>query len=192
MFKDKPVLMDEVVTLRPFIEDDIAVLLEILTEPGVNNYTGSNETFLKEKTTLSPAEAKKITEWYQTRNAQTDRLDLAIVVDHKIIGEIVVNLYNKKKNQANLRVLISDSEVSKGYGTHAFNLLLPYVFNVIGLKALQLDVFDFNPRAQHVYQKLGFVAFDRVPDDAVINGQGYDSIEMRLTAERFKQLHPQK
>lgn len=192
MFKDKPVLMDEIVMLRPFIEADITSLLEILAEPGVNNYTGSNEVFLKEKATLSSAEAQKITDWYKTRNEQTDRLDLAIVVDQKIIGEIVVNLYDPKKNQANIRVLISDSQVSKGYGTRAFDLLLPYIFNVVGLRSLHLDVFDFNPRAQHVYQKMGFVAYNRVPDEAIINGCSYDAIEMRLTAEHFNQLHPKK
>lgn len=44
--------------------------------------------------------------WYNTRNEQIDRLDLAIVDQSKdmLVGEVVANLYDEKNHSMNFRI----------------------------------------------------------------------------------------
>ena len=44
----------------------------------------------------------------------------------------------------------------KGYGNEATRLALGFAFNELHLHRVQLTVFDYNPRAIHLYEKLGF------------------------------------
>lgn len=62
-----------------------------------------------------------------------------------------------------------------------------YIFKETSLSALTLDVFEFNPKAKHVYEKIGFEAFGRLEAEAIIDGKAYDSIEMILTREKWEQ-----
>lgn len=45
----------------------------------------------------------------------------------------------------------------KGYGTDAMNLILRYAFMELNLRRISLDTFEYNPRAIHSYEKVGFV-----------------------------------
>ena len=45
---------------------------------------------------------------------------------------------------------------SKGYGNEATRLALGFAFNELNLHRVQLTVFDYNSRAIHLYEKLGF------------------------------------
>jgi RimJ/RimL family protein N-acetyltransferase len=44
----------------------------------------------------------------------------------------------------------------KGYGHEATRLALGFALNELNLHRVQLTVFDYNPRAIHLYEKLGF------------------------------------
>ena len=44
-----------------------------------------------------------------------------------------------------------------GLGTEATRLVVDHGFRVLGLHRITLEVYDFNPRARHVYEKVGFV-----------------------------------
>lgn len=43
----------------------------------------------------------------------------------------------------------------RGYGTEATRLIVAHAFHV-GIHRVSLEVFDFNPRAQPVYERAGF------------------------------------
>lgn len=45
----------------------------------------------------------------------------------------------------------------KGYGSEAMELVIRYAFDELNLHRLQLTVIAYNPRAQEMYEKLGFV-----------------------------------
>src|SRR5512146_1291686 len=45
----------------------------------------------------------------------------------------------------------------QGYGSEAMNIVLGYAFRELGLRRVSLTVFEYNPRAIHCYEKLGFV-----------------------------------
>ncbi len=55
----------------------------------------------------------------------------------------------------NLRVLIGPAGRDRGLGTEAVGLVTAYGIEVLGLRQITLEVFEFNPRGRRVYEKVG-------------------------------------
>lgn len=174
---DKPLIVGKKVVLRPFKDEDFPFIEECLKDSEVLKLTGSSSDFDRES----------ILHWYNTRNGQTDRLDLAIVDQSQgfLVGEVVVNLYDEKNHSMNFRILIGPRGRNQGLGTEATRLIIDYVFKNTTLNQLTLSVFDFNPRAKYVYEKVGFVIYSIDENDLEFEGEWIDSINMNLTRENW-------
>ncbi|KAA0958153.1 GNAT family N-acetyltransferase [Planococcus sp. ANT_H30] len=174
---DKPLLIGDKVSLRPFKNEDFPFIEECLRDPEVLKMTGSHLDFDREATL----------HWYKTRNSQTDRLDLAIVDSSKdvLVGEVVINAYDEENHSMNFRILIGPRGRNQGLGTEATQLIIVYVFENTTLTHLTLSVFDFNPRAKRVYAKVGFVLSGIDKNDLQFEGDWIDSIHMKLTRENW-------
>lgn len=147
---DKPILNGNIINLRPIVEADASAMFASLSDEESMRLTGTQQTF-----TLAQVQA------YCARVAQADdRVDYAITVkdDPTFLGEVVLNEIDWTNHSASFRIaLASAASFGKGYGTEATRLILDYGFNTLNLHRIELEVYDFNPRAQHVYEKVGFV-----------------------------------
>jgi RimJ/RimL family protein N-acetyltransferase len=177
-FKVKPVIIGEKVLLRPFQKEDIPAMEECLKDTEVLKFTGSSSDFDK----------NLITQWYNTRNEQVDRLDLAIVIksENTVVGEVVINEYNEAKHSVNFRILIGPKGRNQGFGTEATRLVIDYVFQNTDLKQITLGVYAFNPRAKRVYEKIGFIVDSIDEDELKFEGQMVDSINMVLARDKWQ------
>lgn len=183
----KPVLRGRLVTLRPFrADEDLPVLVEILSDPEVRLLTGS-------VTTTAEAEQPQplddtLRQWYATRNDQPDRLDLAVedAATGRLVGEVVLNEHDPATRSCNLRCLVGPEGRGRGLGTEALRLLLGHAFDALHLDRVGLEVYAFNPRARHVYEGLGFVVTETHEDDLVVDGVGVAAVEMELTAAAWR------
>ncbi|MEK8109167.1 GNAT family protein [Micromonospora sp. M12] len=150
-FSIKPTLTGERAILRPFVDDDLATFREAVADPEVARLTGSpaNDT----------PDEERMRSWYGSRNAQTDRLDLAVVdrATEVCVGEVVLNEWDPDNRSCNFRTLLTAAGRDRGLGTDAVRLVVGYGFERLGLHRISLEVFAFNPRARHVYEKVGFV-----------------------------------
>lgn len=134
--------------LRPHEMRDKDIILAGIHEPEGNKLTGTHGTF-----TMPQIEA------YITNNSKNDeRLGWVIcLVDDTVVGEIVINEIDQNNRSANIRIALFNTQYfGKGYGTEAMRLAIHYGFKTLNLHRIELTVFDFNPRAIHVYEKLGF------------------------------------
>lgn len=156
IFEHKPTLIGKNIQLRRFETEDIPRMIEIINIPEVTFLTGSAFTSKDAQKAPTEADLQRYTTWYQSLPSATDRLDLAIVANGIVVGEIVLNEWDEILNICNLRILMDPAHANFGYGSEAIQLLLDYAFGTLGLHRIELDVFDFNPRARHVYEKLGF------------------------------------
>lgn len=177
----KPTIVGAKVILRPFRKEDLPHLEEILTDKEVITLTGSDDSFDREV----------IYDWYKTRNFQNDRLDLALVdkQSEQIMGEVVLNEYNPDDHSMNFRILIGKEGRDRGLGTEATQIFCDYAFKQTDLDALTLSVFSFNPRAQHVYEKVGFKKISVDKNEIEFDGQMIDSINMMLTREIWEKTN---
>lgn len=114
--------------------------------------------------------------------------DIVTIDDDKLIGTVGLERISHVHRKATLGIFIGDKDyLSKGYGTEAIRLLLDYGFNYMNLNNIKLDVLETNERAKKCYKKCGFKEYGRRRQSHFINGKYYDSIEMDILAEEFKE-----
>ena len=80
-----------------------------------------------------------------------------------------------------------DKQWNQGYGTEAIKLLLDYGFRYLNLNNINLNVIEFNKRAQACYKKCGFKEIGKRRKANYTNGKYYDIISMDILAEEFTQ-----
>lgn len=88
---------------------------------------------------------------------------------------------------ANFGIFIGEhSYQGKGYGREATTLILDYGFNVLGLKNIQLYVFEYNHQAIQLYRSLGFKEIGRRRQARFFAGKRHDIIIMDMLDTELK------
>jgi RimJ/RimL family protein N-acetyltransferase len=77
----------------------------------------------------------------------------------------------------------------KGYGTDAMICLLKIGFQVLNLHRMELWVTDYNKRAIHVYEKVGFKKIGQKREAHFLQGKYHDFIVMDILVDEFKELY---
>ena len=178
---EKPVLTGKNVILRPITLDDAPQMFAALSDEESMRLTGTQATY-----TLEQVEAfcRKI-----SSPEADDRADFAITLpdDPTYIGEAVLNNIDWENSNASFRIAMASHEnFGKGYGTEATRLILQYAFEQLKLHRVELEVYDFNPRAQHVYEKVGFVTEGVRRDVLLWEGQYQSAITMSILADEYR------
>lgn len=180
--KSKPTITGDKIILRPFKSSDFIHMEECLQDFEVLKFTGSQNNHYDRERTMK---------WYSTRNEQIDRLDLAIEdkINAIVVGEAVLNEYDEVKHSMNFRILIGPKGRNRGFGTEATKLICDYTFLNTDLKQITLGVYAFNPRAQRVYEKAGFVLESVDQAELEFEGEMIDALNMVLTREAWEKTY---
>ncbi len=78
---------------------------------------------------------------------------------------------------------------NKGYGTDAMICLLKVGFLVLNFHRLELLVMDYNKKAIHVYEKIGFKEIGLKREAHFLQGKYHDVYIMDILAKEFEALH---
>jgi RimJ/RimL family protein N-acetyltransferase len=188
-FAVKPTLVGERAVLRPFTDADIAAMGPILADPEVNRLTGSVGS-TQEATTRPSELGERELEWYRSRADQPDRLDLALVdaATDACVGEVVLNAYDGDNQACGFRILVGPRGRDRGLGTEATRMVLRHAFATTDLHRVELEVYAFNPRAQRVYEKAGFVVEGRRRDALLFDGERVDAVLMSILRPEWAAL----
>jgi len=132
------------------------------------------------------AEAK-FWDWYSTRNQQPDRLDLAVVdkASGQCVGEVVLNDWNDVNRSCGFRTLLGPTGRDRGVGTESTRMIIGYGFEQLYLHRISLEVYSFNPRARHVYHKIGFISEGVLRDALRWDSQWIDATAMSILAPEW-------
>ena len=147
----KPTLTGDKVELRPVTVENVDFIPD--DDPEAMRLTGSHPR-------PEPLNRESMREWYVTRADHDDRLDLAVVdrTTGQFAGEVVLNELDRDNESCNFRILLcGDANRGRGLGTEATRLILRHAFENVGLHRVDLEVYEFNPRARRVYEEVGFV-----------------------------------
>lgn len=107
------------------------------------------------------------------RNAENDKTNIhyAIVDDSdEYFGTISLKNVNYDGKCAEYAISCRSKAIGHGYASAATKQLFDLAYEKFGLTMLYLDVYDFNVRAQKMYEKIGFV---RVEKPSFLTGE-YD------------------
>lgn len=173
VFRDQPTLTGDRVRLEPLGPTVAEEYLAALRDPEVSRLTGTHQTF----------DRPKIEEWLASRQDHGDRADWAAVriKDSAFLGEAVLNKFDPVNESANYRIWLAGPHLfGQGYGTEITRLVVDYALDTVGLHRLSLSVYDFNPRAQRVYEKCGSRPGGRRRDTLRWDGQWHDELLMSI------------
>ena len=160
----KPVLVGTLATLRPYREEDLPHVVEALSDPEVGRLTGSVHS--EDEAQGAGFDTDRLREWYSGLASRDDRLDL-MIVDNTTgtwVGEAVLNDWDPANESCNFRILIGPRGRDRGLGSEATRMIVDHAFTHLPLHRIALGVYAFNPRAQRVYEKAGFIVEGRERD----------------------------
>jgi RimJ/RimL family protein N-acetyltransferase len=184
-FAEKPVLTGRLVTLRPVLAEDAAGLFAMDDETG--RLTGSTKKEDDPNWTL-----ENLQRWYASRAEHDDRIDLSIIerATGAWAGEVVLNELNVGNESCGFRIALQGPRFyGRGLGTEATRLIIGYAFATVGVHRIELQVYDFNPRARHVYERVGFVHEGTMREALRWDGQWIDCHLMGMLASDWDRLH---
>ena len=188
-----PELHGELVRLRPIAARDADRMWESLQDPEAMRLTGTTADFTREQ----------IEEWTRTVVDRPGRYDWAITsaaerdgqpVSDEMIGEIVLNDLDEHARSANIRLVLLPNYRGRGYGRDAIYQVLTWAFTQgeggLDLHRVSLDVLSINPRAQMLYESLGFQVEGRLRD-VYRDGDHYsDATVMAILEDEFRAQNP--
>ncbi len=98
---------------------------------------------------------------YIERKKRKHQIPMAIIVDGKIVGELIFKEF-VPEDSVTIGISLRKSKYKDhGYGTQAEKLALDYAFDTLGVKTVLADTILTNTRSQHVLEKVGFVETHR-------------------------------
>ncbi len=105
------------------------------------------------------------------------------------IGSCGLFDFQPQAHHAELGIVLGDKNFwDQGYGTDVMNLLLKVGFEVFNLNRIHLRVYGNNPRARHVYEKIGFVHEGSLRQHLYREGQYYDEHVMGILRSEWQAL----
>jgi len=109
-------------------------------------------------------------------------------VSGNLLGTTAVTQINRQNGSCLFRIVIGEKQAwGHGFGSDATRLVTAEVFETLGLDTLNLEVFEHNPRAEHVYRKIGFEETGRSVEWA--GSRRLDVIAMTLTKRRWHEVN---
>ena len=115
-------------------------------------------------------------EQYMMQRSNTVRCAITTKENDEILGIVSLVEIDFINRSAQFHIMIGESEQNKGAGTFGVQSMINHGFKNYGLHRIELHVLADNKRAQHVYEKCGFVQ-EGISRQAVFkNGQFKDMI----------------
>jgi RimJ/RimL family protein N-acetyltransferase len=172
------VITGKKIVLREYQAEDAEALLMGAHDPVIRRLTGTHATFTLEQT-----------QRYIANYAEAeDRAGFVIAKPETLepLGEVVILEIDKENRNAHIRItLFTVDDLNKGYGGEAMRLMVDYGFRALNLHRIGLDVFSFNERAVHVYEKIGFKREGVERDSLFYDGEFHDTILMGILEDEW-------
>ncbi|MHB8450983.1 MAG: GNAT family N-acetyltransferase [Mycobacteriales bacterium] len=85
-------------------------------------------------------------------------------------------------------LLAAPARYRHGFGSDATKLVFEHAFDTVGLSRVELEVYDLNPRARHVCEKVGFVHEGTMRQTLCWQGQWIDAELMAMLASEWRPI----
>ncbi|RNB69072.1 GNAT family N-acetyltransferase [Brevibacillus panacihumi] len=175
-------LEGERVYLRPVGMEDVEVYYQMLFNSDARRLTGTQKAFTREEISAY-IESKR-------NDSSSVLLLIALRENDQVIGDVQIGGIDRNNRNAYIRIAIDSSKFQgKGYGSEAMLLMLDYGFGILNLHRIELNVFAYNARAIHTYEKLGFQREGVQRQALYYNHEYHDSILMSMLADEYRERY---
>jgi RimJ/RimL family protein N-acetyltransferase len=187
MFMHTPVrfLQGDQVYLRPISIEDTELYFRMLFNEETRRLTGTQKCFTREQV-RQYIEGK-------AQDSSGVLMLIALTENDTVIGDIQLLEIHPFNRSCYIRIAIDNLiHQGKGYGTEAMKLMLDYAFGDLNLHRIELNVYSYNERAIHVYERLGFKKEGVQRDALFYNHQYHDSIIMSMLEDEYRERYVNK
>ena len=169
----------ERVILRPFTEEDVAMLHEFFQDVEMFGLNCAQPSVYP----LGRSRA-----FYDNLVKEDPHFaNFAIEADGKCIGFCSLMGLGDPHGSAELGINIIDRQYwGRGYGRDAIRLLLKYGFHYLGLRRIVLTTHARNPRAIRCYLACGFVEDGRPRKATWVEGEYVDLVNMSILRDEWQ------
>ena len=110
-----------------------------------------------------------------------------LLADDRPVGNIGLFDLDLVNGSAGLGVLIGEAgDRGRGFGTDALRAMLGFAFGLLRLERVWLDVYDFNPDARRLYERVGFVHEGVLRRAVFREGRYVDVHRMAILADEWR------
>ena len=108
----------------------------------------------------------------------------------QLIGHISLKGVRSINRSASVSIAIyGENNRGKGFGTDAMKVLLKIGFDYLNLHRIGLNVFATNPRAIHVYEKVGFTKVGEMRHTDYVNGKYVNDVAMDILEDEWREKY---
>lgn len=106
--------------------------------------------------------------------------------ENRPVGHVALYKIDRDARHAEFGIMLGDKTTwGQGLGTACTRWIIEYGFRELDLHRIYLEVLATNPRAHHVYEKLGFRDEGRLRDHRIRDGKPVDLLLMGLLREEY-------
>lgn len=177
------ILCGNKIRLRPLKEEDL---------PDLSSWWNDPEWMVLQGPRIAPAPATSAIEMFRLWSANKDATSFGFSIEemhtNTLLGHITLWGIDPIVRSGTLGIIIGGPYVDQGYGTDAIRVLLRFAFAELGLNKVELSVWEYNSRAIHTYENLGFVTEGKRRAAAFHAGQWWAQIQMGLLSSEYSHL----
>jgi RimJ/RimL family protein N-acetyltransferase len=176
-------LAGERTRLRPADLADAPRFQDWINDPEIARYLGGPGYQFSLAAERAFVEAHTVNDWDHGIFLAIEATDAVAPV---LIGSIDLRALDPIARRGEIGMVIGDRDYwSRGFGSDALRTMCRFGFNELDLHRIELNVADFNPRAQRAYEKVGFTVEGRLREHRYAAGRYYDTLVMGLLRDDF-------
>lgn len=171
------------VFLRAVEPDDVLLLAQWWNQPG-------EAVFQQDRIALKPISPieRQFEEW--SSNDSPSGCGYSVVTEGNVlVGHVTLWGLSLPTRIATCAIIIGPDYQNNGYGTEALRLALRIAFEEMNANKVEIQAWDYNERALHVYRELGFVEEGRRRAATFHKGVFHDHVQMGMLASEYYPLH---
>jgi RimJ/RimL family protein N-acetyltransferase len=171
-----PVIEGAKCKLRPHIEKDAHLFVQMLADPEVNKYLSMQ----------SPPSIRAELEWIEARAKDPRTLGWTVEVDGKCVGYVGVDAIDWRNGHGTVGIFIGRSNLwGKGITSEAAQLVARYVFTQTPLRKIKAGYLAPNVASAKAQARIGLREVGRWHAEYFRDGQWVDHVLTELTREEW-------
>lgn len=143
----------------------------------------------------TPTPRARQREWYERMLADDSRKVFVIceTAGQSPIGIIGLANINTRNQSGYLFIWIGESiHWGHGFGSEAMVIFLGYLYRILNMRRIILEVYEYNERAIRAYEKVGFVKEGKVRRSVFKDGRYVDEYIMSMLKDEYFAKYPTK
>jgi len=169
------VLFGEGVRLRALERSDVPALMRWMNDPEIRRY------LLAFQPVSTPWEERWVDRMQDSKEDFVYAIEVLYGGTFLHVGNTGLHHVDWRNRRAELGIVIGEkSWWGRGFGTEVVRTMLRFAFEELGLHRVELEAFDYNPRARRCYEKAGFTFEGTRRQWAYHEGTWHDSDRMGI------------